>query len=33
MVVVKERPLVVAIQYHLGVSLKFALARKKRAIN
>jgi hypothetical protein len=32
-VVVKVRLQVDAIQYHLGVSQKFALARKKRAIN
>jgi hypothetical protein len=33
MVVEKERPLEVAIQFHLGVSLKFALVRKKRVTN
>jgi hypothetical protein len=33
MVVEKERPLVVAILSHLGVSQKFVLARRRRAIN
>jgi len=33
MVVEKVRPLVVAIQFHLGVSQKLALVRRRQAIN